>query len=592
MRPLALLLAGLCAVSASLSSLAGCVNSTTFTADPPTIPTPRLPMNDAYLGSIHAPGDSRLRPTFVWEPSTATAAGLHYELQYSTDRTFRSEVVTIETHETFYQPEESLPVSPVAPVGNRYFWRVCACVRKSCSDYTRPWYVNVGRVRKDYNGDGYADLAVGVPTSDVYNTNTGGVRMFFGGPGDRMEETSDGILTNRLVNSYAGSILEYAGDLNGDGFAELILSVPSTSQNSDSRVLVSFGGPGTFFSGVVATEILPKSSGDGLGAAVGGLGDVNGDGYGDMFVVSYVTSTSTTIEMFFGQPALALDSVADGILKINEVAIVAASSAGDFNGDGFSDLVIGDRNAGLFTGAARIYHGGEGTSFDTTVDGEVLGDEESRAFANEVAPAGDVNADGYADVLIARSSVGSMYEPGTVDLVLGTSGAFSSAPRMRLTAGHSEDEFGREMEGPGDVDGDGCDDLIIAADHSHLGEGRLYVFLGREGTTVDENPVLTLAGSSGGPQGYLGEAFTSGDYNGDGLIDLSLGFRADGSGKAWVYLSRGGARFDGQADTILQSPVAGESFGAGLASLDLSELRPSSQRFLSPIEMPGGRHRL
>lgn len=557
----------------ALPLFSACVDVTTFTAVPPPTPAPRLPMNDAYLGSIHAPGDARLRPRFVWEPVVSSARDLHYELQYSTDRFFKENLTTIETEATEHQPSAALEVSSSPPVGARYFWQVRACIRSSCSDYSRPWYVNVGRVRKDYNGDGYADLAVGVETSDVYNTNAGGARMFFGGPGEQMDEVADGMMPNRLSNSFAGRILEHAGDLNGDGYADLLLSVPATSQNSDSRVLVSFGGPGEFFSGVTTTEFLPKATGDGLGAAVGSLGDVNGDGYGDMFISSFVYNTSTTVEVFFGQPAIGIDTEADGTLKINATTMLAASSAGDFNGDGFSDLILGDLNAGLSTGAARIFYGGEGISFDTTVDGEILGDEEFRMFANAVTPAGDVNADGYADLMIARSHVGSMSEPGTVTLALGTPGSFSSASKMVLTAGQEEDEFGRVAEGPGDIDGDGIDDLIIAADHSHGGEGRLYVFLGREGSSIGAEPSLTIAGAIG-PEGNLGEVFSSGDYNGDGLIDLAIGFRAAASdGKVNVYLSREGTRFGSQPSTILTSPVSGESFGSGLALWDTPKVR-------------------
>jgi hypothetical protein len=95
--------------------LTGCVDSLAFTPQAPTVPVLRLPMNDAYLGSVHADRSRSLRPKFVWEPSRSASSSFFYELQLSTDSSFIRDVDTVETTQTTYQPNTALQVSQPPP---------------------------------------------------------------------------------------------------------------------------------------------------------------------------------------------------------------------------------------------------------------------------------------------------------------------------------------------------------------------------------------------------------------------------------------------------------------------------------------------
>lgn len=573
----------------ALSLFAGCVDSTAFIAVPPPTPAPRLPMNDTYLGSIHAPGDARLRPRFVWEPVTATVRDLHYELQYSTDRFFNEDLTTIETDETEHQPPTALAVSFSPPVGARYFWRVRACIRQSCSGYSRPWYVNVGRVRKDYNGDGYADLAAGVPGDETFLPNAGGVRLFFGRSGYSLNESHDRLLTFGLDRERrGGGIVETAGDLNGDGFADLIVGVPTSNPPSlPGDAFIYYGNRDALFTGSSDSRLKEGTAEDRFGSAVGALGDINGDGYGDVYVMSYRGYDHRIVYIYLGNAGRALDGIPDRVFAKTDPKLVAGTP-GDVNGDGLTELIIGapwDNSEGPTVGAAFLYYGASKETLSAEPGQVIPGKGIWSDYADSVASAGDVNGDGFADAMIGRYNDQDL-RPGTVDLFLGSRSGLVLDTVTTLSSGFMEDHFGSETEGMGDANGDGFDDILIAADHSYVSgdpTGSLYMFVGSEQGIVAV-PAWTSHGST--TEEVVYRFISAGDFNGDGLADLASGAQLGGGrrGKVSVHLSREGRMFNDSPDTTLRGLTGTDGFGHGLASCPSAEARRHGDIASAPMD--------
>jgi FG-GAP repeat len=558
----------------ALSIQCGCVESLSFTPTPPTVPALRLPMNNAYLGSVHS---SDLRPKFVWEPSTAESSGeIRYELQFSTDSTFpASDVTTIETFETSYQPPAALPVSLVAPVGARYFWHVRACLRNSCSDYARPWYANVGRVINDYNCDGYSDLAVGSPGDDSFYPDAGRVRVYFGNKESIVDNMADGLLGgyNELdMDGRAGDTIAAVGDLNGDGCADLVWSIPANPPiTTAGHVFLFSGSPGTTFDGLPDTELSSGEASDGYGRAAAGVGDLNGDNFDDFYVLTLKGAT-----IYHGEAGIRNDTSSDGILETAE-RFSMVKGAGDINGDGAADLIAGEEFAlvdGVITGAAYVYLGVPGDGVDSGSRFTLNGRGYHDLFGATVASAGDVNGDGFSDVLAAnvRDADNGRGQSGSVDLFLGGKGNFDVKPDVTLSGTISNDYFGGAMLGVGDVNGDGFGDVLIGAPQSDIDQvdkfraGKAYLHLGGHEKLLSQQADATFEGST--QSGYLGRKVSAGDFNGDGVNDIAIsvpGYSSD-MGRLDIFLGAEQVGFDSLVDVTLTGIAAGDSFGQGLAS--------------------------
>lgn len=514
----------------SLSALSlfllACVEPISFTPTPPTVPTLRLPMNNAYLGSVHS---SDLRPKFVWEPSTAKSDGdIRYELQLSTNRDFEGDQLEETVFETEYQPDMALPVSFVPPVGARYFWRVRACLGNSCSEYSRTWYANVGRVVKDYNCDGYSDLAAGAPGEDSVESNAGRIRIYFGGRATVVDNDVDGLVgSHREIRNgdSAGYAVNTAGDVNGDGCADLILGVRRLYGDMIGVSYLFLGMPGETFDGNMDTRISTGQLSDGFGAAVGGTGDLNGDGFDDFYVSTYTQGDyRAAVSLYYGEPSSRNNTDPDGFFEFSAYS-VSVSSAGDVNGDGAADLIIGDHansSAGPSAGAANLYWGSFGLApFDTEADSVLKGRGFLDYYGATVASAGDVNGDGFADILVAniRAEDNGRGQPGSVDIFWGRAEFFEERPAASLMGTIGNDLFGGSLSGVGDVNGDGYGDVLVGASHSDLAQdridaGKAYLYLGGEGV-FDSQVDATFEGVLGFEA--LGEQASSGDFNGDGV---------------------------------------------------------------------------
>lgn len=391
------------------------------------------------------------------------------------------------------------------------------------------------------------------------------------------------------ANEDSGSAVAKAGDVNGDHIDDFIIGAPGAA-NGAGRAYVVFGRS-QGFSSTLDLATLSGSNGfriesaalESVGISVGGGGDINGDGFDDI-----VVGTSGGAYVVFGHSvpfAAALDvSTLDGssgFAITSETGYDSAGAsiaiAGDMNGDGFDDVVIGAPLAqlgdDLYAGSAFVVLGHGGTFASSvslaSIDGSngfrLDGVEAGAYLGHCVARAGDVNGDGFDDIIVGAhySSPGGISGAGSSYIVFGRSGAFASplttgslngSNGFRLAGATASTHSGASVAGAGDINGDGFDDVVVGqpltkrqpppADYS----GRSYVVFGHGGSFASSMSLSSINGTNGfrldgAADSYSGEAVSAaGDVNGDGVADIMIGaYQANSyTGSAYVVFGHTG----------------------------------------------------
>jgi hypothetical protein len=389
----------------------------------------------------------------------------------------------------------------------------------------------------------------------------------------------DGIATN----DSSGRALSNIGDINGDGIDDFIIGAFFASPNGISESGSSYVvfGRKTGFPSAIDLSTLNGSNGfrldgaaafDKSGYAVSAAGDINGDGIDDLIIgapyaspngndvagSSYVVFGSTdpfpaviNLSSLDGSNGFRLDGVAEG-----DYSGIAVSAAGDINGDGIDDLIIGasraDPDGNNNAGSSYVVFGstdGFDAVFDlSSLDGSngfrLDGVAASNFSGAAVSSAGDINGDGIDDLIIGarsaspngNSSAGSSY------VVFGSTDPFAAVISLssldgnngfRLDGTAAEDFSGHAVSAAGDINGDGIDDLIIGApyaDPNGFRSGSSYVVFGRNTGFASTINLSSLDGNNGFridgalDQDHSGFAVSAaGDINGDGIDDLIIG---------------------------------------------------------------------
>jgi hypothetical protein len=396
----------------------------------------------------------------------------------------------------------------------------------------------------DVNGDSYADLIVGAYQSGPGGIPTGRAYIFFGGP--KADERPDVVLTGEAAGDAFGVSVAAAGDVNRDGFADVIVGAYENDARGANagRAYVYFGAPK--MDATPDLVLSGEAAGDAFGYAVAGAGDVNQDGYADVIVGAYENSAGGAgagrAYIFHGGPRP--DAIADAVLTGEAAGDrfgISVAGAGDVNGDGYADVVVGayqNDAGGIDAGRAYVFLGAPrvGSRPSTVLTGAAAGD----AFGFAVAGAGDVNHDGRGDIVVGayHNSAGGK-DAGRAYVYFGGR-TVSSTPDLVMTGEAAGDAFGYAVGSAGDVNGDGYADLVVGAYGNDAGgsaAGRAYVYFG--GSGPDGVADYSITGEA--TLDNLGFAVAgAGDADGDGYADVVVGAPYSDAGKVYVAKAAGG----------------------------------------------------
>ena len=382
----------------------------------------------------------------------------------------------------------------------------------------------------DVNGDGYDDALVGAPAYTNGETWEGRAYLYLGSASG-LATTPSWITEGNQAYASHGTTVAGAGDVNGDGYGDVLVGAATWGGAGPyGRVSLYLGS----VSGLATTAAWAKdgdSSGNLFGQALAGAGDLNGDGYDDVVVGSFSSHAAGRVSVYFGSAAgLSITESwgTDGIPGAGFGRSVAG--AGDVNGDGFDDLIVGAHaysNGQVNEGAAYLFLG-SAAGPAAGAAWSVESDSEFSLFGITVAGAGDVDADGFDDVIVGAPhyDVG-MWQEGHAFLYLGSATGPGSQPAWIGRADQVNAHFGIAVAGAGDVNADGFADVVVGADNYKESPyaytpGRLFVYLGGPaglGAVPD-----WFADATGASKPFLGGAVDgAGDVNGDGFADLIAG---------------------------------------------------------------------
>jgi hypothetical protein len=438
----------------------------------------------------------------------------------------------------------------------------------------------------DVNGDGIDDLLIG---TRVAQSGVGKSYVVFG-RSRRLRATlnlstlngANGFLINGIDggDDYGFSVSS-AGDVNGDGIDDLIIGASDADPNgqaSAGKSYVLFGNS-RGFSAALNLSFLNGTNGfvingidefDYSGNSVSGAGDVNGDGIDDLIIgarnadsngqdrsgKSYVVfgssrgfSSTLNLSTLNGDNGFVINGINEFDFSGSSV-----SSAGDVNGDGISDLIIGapfaETNGRSFTGESYVVFGSS-RGFSSALNLSTLSGDNGFVIngigggdnsGNSVGSAGDVNGDGIDDLIIGADRVSpySQYDVGESYVIFGSSDLGNAPPELKLDTNgfvingvDVGESSGRSVSGAGDVNGDGIDDLIIGAGftapYNRFFPSKSYVVFGSSRGFRSDLNLFTLNGNNGFvingiPRDRFSESVSNaGDVNGDGIDDLIIG---------------------------------------------------------------------
>ncbi|MBC8173079.1 MAG: FG-GAP repeat protein [Chitinophagales bacterium] len=328
-----------------------------------------------------------------------------------------------------------------------------------------------------------------------------------------------------------------AGDVNGDGYDDLFVgavshSEPLATEEEEGKLYLYYGGPDGLSLTPAWTyqpNVMTSVTGFDTGA-----GDLNGDGYSDL-VAGCIQWTGTIAEqgrvlLFYGSdsgPSVLPDWEFQGT-QVQELMGSSTALDGDINGDGYNDLFISAKmhdNPETNEGKVWGFYGSDSGPVGPVWSYESNQDDAIGGFP--VSYAGDVDKDGYDDIIIGINAYDfDEVNDGLAVVFYGSVGGLSTTPDWQASSGQKKSNFGHWADGAGDVNGDGYDDVVVTAlnmesEEAEVNEGYAFCYLGGDTGLAAEPSWVTQGGQAEANYGYC--AAGAGDVNKDGFADVIVG---------------------------------------------------------------------
>jgi MYXO-CTERM domain-containing protein len=383
----------------------------------------------------------------------------------------------------------------------------------------------------DVNADGFADVLVG---SAFYKTEAGGegrVVAYYGS--ETGLQTSPGwVVDSDKEGAYLGEAVSSAGDVNADGYDDILVAAPS---EDDSGRVYLYLGASTGLTTTPAWTAASTQASTTFARAVSSAGDVNADGYDDVIIGDPFYDgdfqNSGRAHLYLGSAdGLQADPAWVADPSSNKTAFFgwSVSDAGDVNGDGYDDVIVGEiryTNGQEREGRAHVFYGSESGLQDTAAWTKES-DLEEVEYGWSVSGAGDVNGDGYDDVLVGARLVGDSWE-GEAYLYLGSEDGLAQEAAWTAPYEDAGARLGSSVSRAGDLDADGYADVVIGApsfsDGETLAVGKILIYHGSASGLADRATWTAQADIAHTKFGW--SATGAGDVNGDGADDILAAVR-------------------------------------------------------------------